>query len=156
MMRLFCTVTAPHLGSKNRKNNTNDVIMCSFLRFIKPNCGWLRMSVEMCLVVVFSIMQWHSVQCVSKCARLVCSRAPQTARQASGCSAFIPGGAASFFLLNHPQQVDKSSGLEDRRKYTSRGRQPERIAKAGAVHRGGNFAVAAYLIYFFFFPLQDL
>lgn len=48
-----------------------------------------------------------------------------------------------------PQQVDKSSGLEDRRKYTPRGRQPEHIAKAGAVHRGGNFAVAAYFIYIF-------
>lgn len=45
------------------------------------------------------------------------------------------------FLLNHPQQVDKSSRQEHRRKYTLG--ITGRVAEPGVIHRG-NFAVAYF------------
>lgn len=71
-------------------------ILCDFHSFEERLnvAGWVDCLDDFCFLF-FSIMQCHSAQCVSKCARPVCSSsAPQTTCQASGCSTFIPGGAA--------------------------------------------------------------
>lgn len=77
----------------------------------------------------------------------VCSSAPQTACQASGCFAFISGGAA--FRSITPQQVDKSSGQEHRwkkKKITHLSRKPGGVAVPGVIH-GGNFLVAYFRLW---------
>lgn len=86
-------------------------------------------------------MQCHSVQCVSKCARPVCSSAPQTACQASGCSAFIPGGAA-FCSVTPNRWISRVGKTISEN--TPRAVGSGRIAKPSAIHRG-NFAVAHFL-----------
>ena len=78
----------------------------SFSNNFKPRC-------------FFSLLLCNSVQCVSKCARPICSSAPQTACQASGRSAFISGGAA--FRSITPNRWIKSTGQEHRREKTQGG-----------------------------------
>lgn len=112
---------------------------CNFLWFSVVYNPWLDYLGD------FSIMQCHSVQCVSKCARPVCSSAPQTACQASGWTAFVPGGAA--FSSITAQQVDKSSGQERRWKYTHERKLDESPNQVRS--NRGNLAVA-------YFPLEDL
>ena len=83
----------------------------------------------------FPLSQRHSVRCVSKCARPICSGAPHTACQASGCSVFISGGAA-FRPVTLPtgRQVE---WLRTSAEIRPRGRKRTGHAAApGAIHRG--------------------
>lgn len=86
---IICKMIAPYLRRRAEWENKMVYYCVNFTEGRLNLADWVD-----CLKAFFSIMQCHSVQCVSKCARPVCSSAPQTACQASGCSAFIPGGAA--------------------------------------------------------------
>lgn len=106
-------------------------------------------------------MQCHSVQCVSKCARPVCSSAPQTACQASGCSAFIPGGAAFCSVtpnrwISRVGKTISENTPQGGRKWTHRQakRNPPRKLRCCSFSSPGFVAVNAVRRSAFFSPPQ--
>lgn len=95
LYRIICTL---FLISGAQLNGETGIMYFVWFSFVwrEAKCGWLSWLFRwIFFIYFFSIMQCHSAQCVSKCARPVCSSsAPQTTCRASGCSTFIPGGAA--------------------------------------------------------------